>query len=273
MKPLGLRRPTAMFSLVIWLGACGWSQAAEPESLSFQAYWGGFDAAEISFVADRQGDLYHGHLSILTHGMTHWVSRLTIESDSWGLVTPNGFQPLTFSQKSSSRDKNRRIEMRFVDQGEVAEKLVDEERRNDASLVPADPDDPDPPVPEEARHHVLDPVTALFEMGRRGMAGEKAFVLPVFDGRRRYDLAVQAVGPGQHEIGGKSYDTLDLKAVMTPLYGFKPRYMDFWKNAGFDVFVGRDIGLPVKILTTTFTAETVIGLQALCRGVLPCPPS
>ncbi|PKU23627.1 DUF3108 domain-containing protein [Telmatospirillum siberiense] len=273
MRQFDLRRPTAMFSLLVWLGACGSGRAAEPESLSFQAYCGGLDAAEISFVAEQQDGRYHGHLSILTHGMTHWMTRLLVDSDSWGTVTPTGFRPLTFSQVSSSREKNRRIEMRFVDEGETAEKLVDDERRNDASLAPADPDDLDPPVPEEARHHVLDPVTALFEMGRRGMAGEKTFVLAVFDGRRRYDLAVEAVGPGSHDIGGKTYDTLDLKAVMNPLYGFRPRAMDFWKNAGFNVFVGRDIGLPVKISTTTFTAETVIGLHASCRGVLPCPPS
>jgi hypothetical protein len=93
------------------------------------------------------------------------------------------------------------------------------------------------------------------------------------DGRRRYDLLVVAVGPGHHEIGGKTYDTLDLRVVMTPLFGFKPRGLDFWKDAGFDVYLGRDIGFPVKVTSTTFTTETIIGLQAICLGSFVCPPS
>lgn len=273
MKYLDLHRQVVMFSMLACLGSCGAASAAEPESMSFQAYWGGLDAAEISFAAEQKDGRYHGHLSIHTHGMTHWMTQLMVDSDSWGVVTASGFRPDNFNQTTSSQDKTRRVEMRFVDQGETAEKTLDEERRNDASLVPPDPDDELPPLPEEARRHVLDPVTALFEIGRRGMAGESGFVLPVFDGRRRYDLAVEAVSPGRHDINGKTYDTLDLRAVMKPLFGFRPRSMDFWKDAGFDVYVGRDIGLPVKVTSTTFAAETVIGLQALCRGTLACPPS
>lgn len=273
MRQLDVRRPTALFSLLVWLGASGTGRAAEQENLNFQAFCGGMDAAEISFVAEQQGGRFHGHLSIRTRGVTRWVSKLSIDSDSWGEVTPEGFRPTTFNQFTSSKEKSRHTEMRFVDQGRVAETLLDEERRADSSLVPPDADDPDPVVPDEARRQVLDPVTALFEMGRRSMAGEGHFVLAVFDGRRRYDLVVEAVGPGRHDIGGRDYDTLDLKAVMKPLYGFRPRYMDFWRDAGFDVFVSRDIGLPVKIMTTTFTAGTVIGLQTVCRGSQPCPPS
>lgn len=274
MRQLDRRCPTAMFSLLVWIGACGAVGAAEPESMSFQAYWGGFDAAEISFVAEQQDGRYHGHLSIRTHGMTDWMTRLVVDFDSSGVVTASGFCPDSFSQTTSSRDKTRRVSVRFIGQGELAEKIFDEERRNDSTLVPPEPDEDLPlPVPEQARHHVLDPVTALFEIGRRGMAGETTFVLPVFDGRRRYDLRVEAVGPGYHDIGGKAYETLDLRAVMKPLFGFKPRSMDFWKDAGFDVYVGRDIRLPVKVTSTTFTAETVIGLHTLCRGSLVCPPS
>ncbi len=273
MMQVDLRRSAALLSMLTWFGACGAARAADPESMSFQAYWGGLDAAEIAFVAEQKDGRYHGHLSIHTRGMTHWMTRLMVDSDSWGTVTENGFRPDSFTQTSSSKDKTRRVDMRFVDQGELAEKVLDEEWRNDPSAAPPDPDDQDPPVPDQARHHVLDPVTALFEIGRRGKAGEDRFVLSVFDGRRRYDLVVDAVGPGHHEINGKTYDTLDLRAVMKPMYGFRPRGMDFWENAGFDIYVGRDIGLPVKIASTTFAAETVIGLHAICRGSLACPPS
>jgi hypothetical protein len=243
MKQLHLRRPMAMFSVLAWLGSCGAVCAAEPERMSFLAYWSGLDAAEIVFLAEQQDGRYHGHLSIHTHGLTNWMTGLVIESDSWGTVSPSGFVPDSFSQTVNAKDRTRRIDMRFVGQGELAEKVLDEERRDDSSLIPSEPDD-DPPVPEQLRQRVLDPVTALFEIGRRGMAGETVFVLPVFDGRRRYDLQVSAVGPGRHDISGKSYDTLDLRAVMKPLFGFKPRYLDFWKDAGFDVYVGRDVGPP-----------------------------
>lgn len=269
MKQLGFACPLALISVLAW---CGAAVAAEPESLSFQAYWGGLDAAEIAFSAEQQDGRYHGHLSIHTHGLTHFMTGLSVESDGWGTVTASGFHPDSFSQSTRSKDKTRRVDMRFVAEGELAEKVLDEERRADSSLLPPDPDD-NPPLPEQLRRHVLDPVTALFEMGRRAMAGEGSFVLPVCDGRRRYDLQVTAVGPAHHDIGGKTYDTLDLRAVMKPLFGFKPRYLDFWTDAGFDVYVGRLLGLPVKVATTTFPAETVIGLQALCRGSLPCPPS
>jgi len=267
------RRPVTTVSMLALLVACGCATAAEPESLSFQVSWGGLDAAEISFVAEQQGGRYHGHLSVHTHGMTHWMTNLMIESDTRGVMTAGGFCPDAFSQTTNSKDTVRQVVLRFSGQCEVAETVLDEERRDDASLVTPDPDDEPPVVPEQARHHVLDPVSALFEIGRRGVAGEGVFVLPVFDGRRRYDLLVEAVGPGRHDVGGASYETLDLRVVVKPLFGFKPRKKDFWQDAGFEIYVGRDIGLPVKIASTSFFAETIIGLNALCRGRLSCPPS
>jgi hypothetical protein len=271
MKCQSLRLGFAAMALLGGMAVHGVARAADPETLRFEAWWGGLDAAEIAFVADQQGNQYHGHLSIRTHGLTHWMTGLTVEADSWGTVAAGEYLPGNYSQWSTSKEKGRRVDIRFDRATGVGEEVLDQESRLDGTPLPPDPGKDEPAVPEDMRRHVLDPVVALLEMGRRSLAGERSFVLPVYDGRRRYDVAVAVIGPGRHDIGGTSYETLDLQATMRPLFGFKQRYYDFWKDAGFEVFVGRDVALPVKVATTGFSAGTVIGLHQVCRGV-PCAP-
>ena len=111
------------------------------------------------------------------------------------------------------------------------------------------------------------------EIGRRSSAGETSFNLPIFDGLRRYDLAVTAIAQRHHTIKDKEYDTIDLAVAFHPVGGFKPRQLDFWKNAAFEVLVGRDNDLPLAIATLGFTLTTVISLYALCPADTPCPPA
>ena len=261
-KPV-LLRLTLLSSL--GLAVAGSCLAALPsptgEGETMQAWWGGLRAADIAFTAELADGAYRGHLTIRTRGMVHWLTGLDLDAEGSGKMTAGGPIPERFEQTTISRRGERVVQLGFV--GPVAQVLADRETL--ASTAEPDPEPEDAtPLPEALRKDVLDPVAAILALGRRAKAGERSFAVAVFDGRKRYDLAVTSQGQASHNIAGKVFDTIDLRVVIHPLHGFKPRHLAMWQDARFDVFIGRDDGLPLKVDTSSFVAGALVNVQGLC---------
>lgn len=241
---------------------------AEERAVRLGAWWGGLHAADIYFASRRDGGDYGGELDIRSRGALEALSGLHMEASGRGRVTSSGLAPQHYDQHTESRRLERVVQV-DLGAGGTAHIVRDQDIRRDEP-----DDDPPPPVPADLLKDVLDPVTAILTLGRRGVAGEKNYVVPVYDGRRRYDLAVGVTGPGRHDIDGRGYDTLDLKVVVKPRGGFTDKQLGVWRDALFTVYAAPSDGLPLKIDTDSFVAGLVISIQATCPPAGNCalPP-
>ncbi len=102
------------------------------------------------------------------------------------------------------------------------------------------------------------------------MAGERKYVLPVYDGRRRFDLAVEVRGRATHGLLGRNAKTVDAVAIVHPIAGFKPYHQRWWNNARFDVYLDPATGLPLQISSSSFVAAVVLTTTAVCPPAPNC---
>lgn len=148
-----------------------------------------------------------GFVRVLT-GFVGWA-----EADA-ALLGPADVQALRFDTFYETNRATREVRLRYDPAtGDIAQ--LETFKRGE----PSEPD-----VPVEMRDGTIDPLSALFVMrdwtaaARDG--GDKTIMLPMFDGRRRYDVEVTYLGKHDEEVGGRQQSTLALMLRLIPLAGF-----------------------------------------------------
>src|SRR5690606_2579838 len=115
-----------------------------------------------------------------TQGPVAMVLPWSYDFVSQGHLGENGPAPSSFWSSGTYKGKPRHIQVSFTADG--------------AHIDNAEPDPADKPkrlVPPDLRRGTLDPLSALFAIGRKvGRDGRCAQRIAVFDGRQRYDLHV-----------------------------------------------------------------------------------
>ncbi|MBM3573898.1 MAG: DUF3108 domain-containing protein [Alphaproteobacteria bacterium] len=133
---------------------------------------------------------------------------------------------------------------------------------------------PPPPVPNELRVGVFDPLTAIRESIAHVRAhlggGPARFKIPVFDGTRRFDIAYEFRGRSARSLGKNRYDTYWVRMTPQPMAGFSARNLEFWEGAAFDIYLDRDADLvPVQIMP--LENGPVLNLVETCATACPLP--
>jgi hypothetical protein len=247
----------ALLALVFAL--CTASAAAEPAGFRYEIHWGGFKAGEMSISRDEAGGGYRAGMSIHTVGLFDTFLRLRFAAESVGRRVAAALRPDRYQTNYRNRREERRLTLDFAD-GQPGEPR-DEQL---AVFSPPDEDEePAPPVPAALRFGSVDPLTAVVQMGRgvqAAMAGEGPgrFTLANFDGRRRYDFTVEVRGREKLHMNGRDYDTVAASMEMTPVAGFKPRFLGLWQGASYRVHFDPVTWLPLRVETHSFTAATVV---------------
>lgn len=153
--------------------------------LGYEVYLGGLHVGTLDVRIDRSEGAYQLELDGRARGLIDWLTgfagRLVANGsalDGWTLT------PRSYSERVSFRGDARRVDVGFAG-GAVSAVAVD---------PPADRDDRDP-VPQEMLTEALDPLTGLIGAAQRAFAaGRCEETLPLFDGRRRLDLAFTDAG-------------------------------------------------------------------------------
>lgn len=243
--------------------------AAETLALRYEAFWGGFHAADIVLAVNEGNPSYRTGFEVKTRGAVKWLMRLTVDAQSRGLSSAAGLTPQSYRTYYTTRRGERLVGVDFDPLTRTGRKVLDETW---AALEPTDDDSEEvPPVPPELRTDVVDPLSGILLIRDKVAAalagGPTRFTVAAFDGRRRFDLTGDVVGPGRHDIAGRDYDTVDLKLTMKPVAGFKKKHLAHWDGSQYDVYLDRDLLLPLKIATDSFRVSTVINI------IETCPPS
>jgi len=188
---------------------------AEPLVAYYEGSWAGLPAARIRFRFDEAAAGYRGEIAIETEGLARWFTRFRASAESEGRLARDGAaEPERYEARYNIRKwHDRRVEMRFVPSGGA---VLAERGTGDTSHKPE--------LAAGFRRNVLDPISAVAAireaLRRAPPKPGRAFTVPVYDGARRFDVAVRIV-PDEDKDG-----LIHLKLVLRPIAGFKGESSD-----------------------------------------------
>jgi Protein of unknown function (DUF3108) len=163
--------------------------ATAPLSLSYTVSIRGFPLLVLDFRIAETVGTYSVSGVIRTSGVVDMVADFVMRSDSRGTIAADGLRPSLHETSSHWRNGQRGTHLEYATDGTVS-----------AVVTPAEtPGRPEPPLPTPQQTvGTLDPLSAIVAINREIIRTNScAMRLPVFDGRRRYDLVLADDGVEQ----------------------------------------------------------------------------
>jgi hypothetical protein len=260
-----LRRAAVVAGMLFVLLAASVVMArAEEVAAFYHATWAGLPAADMRLAFGDGGAGYRDEIHIETKGLARLFTKFRggavaegrLQDD--GTAAPSSYEALYDLRKR--RDSH--ISMRFVgNPGAVV-----------AERTPADTSRK-PPLDEAYRRNVTDPLSALASIRhalklRQPKPGSQ-FKVPVYDGARRFDIAVRVESVANQD------KLLQIRLVLVPIAGFKggddddpddaPRPMDV-------TFTNDAAVMPVSIRVSVAYLPLVVRFQHRCDSFAACAP-
>lgn len=208
-------------AFVVALGA----HAAEARQLRYQAWWGGFHAADMVLELGEPDS----RLTIVTRGLLGRLMPARIDA-----LAERGAQALSWRYRSNGGGEERRVGVVYP-AGRAAQVVEDR------------PGPPAEPLPPALRSGVVDPLNALALMRRDVAGGRQSFVLPVYDGRRRLDIQARVLGRGDRHVAGGRRPTVELHLEADTHAGFNRRQRALWDGSAARVSLDAATLLPLRI--------------------------
>jgi hypothetical protein len=240
------------------------AHAAEVTAV-YAAYWAGLPAAQLRLTL-RDGDgSYRHEIEIHTEGVPRLLSHFVGTATASGRLAAGRLaEPARYDAVYDLRKRrDRHIAMRFVGRGGA---VVAERGPEDTSRKP--------PLAEEFRRNVVDPLTALERIREalrgRGRTADGSFSIPVYDGARRFDV----VGHVEAKKGAGD-GVLRVELSLRPIAGFKGESSEDGDpdNAPrpVELRVSDDAHIvPLSIKVQVFFMPLVIQLHRLCPKAGEC---
>jgi hypothetical protein len=185
MPYLEAMRIPVFLALMLAAGPAGaFSTSGERVELTFDVT-AGARVAQMSLAYSASGDSYEMVSSQRSVGFLDWVFPWRSTTEVAGLFRGADSVPTSYRSEGVFRGNPRKVELFFED-GKVVR----------METVPENRDDERDEVPVEMRAGALDPVSAILAVIRQANdTGSCAARVPVFDGRQRYDIVFEDLGP------------------------------------------------------------------------------
>ncbi len=252
------------------LGAvCAAAPAApKPETLLYSATWAGLPAADIAMRLEEGEGGYRSEIEIRTKGLPRLFTRFRGLGRSSGAISAAGFaEPLEYDAFYDLRSrKGKRISLRFLREGG---RVIAERGPEDGSSSS------NPPLPAAQRVGVVDPLTTvdlMREALRTGAARGRGFHIPVYDGKRRFEVEERGLTRERRRFGGKEEPVLHLALQLRPIAGFRPDGEEGSPDAAprpLDVFFSDDAALvPLRLEVAIAYFTVVVELTGRCEGAV-----
>ena len=179
--------------------------AAEPETrvdLAYEIYLGGFHVGTLRLRAEIAEQRYHLVADTRSRGVIDLLIGFTSKAETVGRLVDGRVSPNWHAANNTWLGQPRRVRNDYGPDGGV---------RN--SAVPQAKNDDRDPVPPDRMVGALDPLSGGLRAVRAAADGHCRGQVPVFDGRRRYDLAIAAGGPDR--VDGPFYAGPALRCSVT----------------------------------------------------------
>ncbi len=238
--------------------------------LDYKIYIGGLEALSANVSIGSDAKRYDVEIMAGTAGAIGKMFPWEVRIGSKGNVDGDTLQPVEHAQRSNFQGKDRSVTLTYDGHGGFLERKV---------LPDAKEDDRDPVPPEQTRD-TLDIVSGILA-GLRAVdrAGSCDGRVPVFDGRRRFDLVYKDDGHEKldpSDVSVFSGDALRCAVKVEPVAGFwKKNQRKFFTRkvngedqvVPVDVYIARvgaaKIEAPVRIESSSPFGQLVLNLQAV----------
>jgi hypothetical protein len=241
--------------------ASGPAFGAETAAL-YRAYWAGLPAGDIRLVLRDDPAGYRDEIAIRSEGLAWLFTRFHGTAVAEGRLAPD--RPPDPNHYEAHYDlrkaHDKRLNMLFA-------------TRAGAVFAERGPGDTTkkPPLAEEFRKNVVDPLSALTAIRhelRRGNRG--SFTVPVYDGARRFDVVARVL-PNRNS----NERVLHLRLMLSPIAGFKGETSDDGdpENAPrpVDVTISDDARLlPLSMGVSIAYLPLVVELARPCDSAAAC---
>jgi hypothetical protein len=249
----------------------------QSEHLAYDLKIGGLHVADFLAAFEEGPDAYRTTLTMETRGMARWFQdfraelvgegRMAIETGRGPTPVPRTFDRAWEAQTVAASltigyDPVSRLalaeERLFNPQTGEALTLEDLDWNRDRELPP--------PVPDDMRTGVFDPMAA-FVAARAQIhhAGRSEFRVPIYDGRRRYDLVGEVEAPREFWIGGEDVELVPVTARVEPVFGFDKRRAETMQDSGGKILFSPDTRfIPVQVILQGSMFSSVMNLTADC---------
>lgn len=229
--------------------------------LSYKIYVGGFHVAALQIDMDLATSKYDIAAQVKTTGLVGRMFPWWMKAYSRGKIVGAGVLPVSAGQKNTWRGRERYIDMKFADGVARIERIAPKPNNDDRDGVPA-----------EMRTGVLDLASAIISIIRRMDSAEPCAVeVPVFDGRRRYDLVSVPDGSGKLKPSGYTPfvgETVNCIVSVRKKAGFKKNDDSGWNDKGraARVWMGKAFAdvppVPVRLTLDTPLGDLIAHLSA-----------
>lgn len=236
--------------------------------LTYDVFNGGFHLLTVDVDLSMAQQRYGVVTRLRTTGFLSWLLSWSQVSESEGVIGQNLLRPVRYRSEGEFRGRHRMVEIDYND-GRAATVRVDP--------APGDDEERDE-VPEAMRREGFDPMTAILGAVQRVSAGQGCDGrLPVFDGRRRYDLVL--TDRGRRVMPETRYSTfageaLQCDFVYEPIAGHVRRRADPEQRGKRRVRSGRvyaaaaggTLVLPVRVEIDGDWGVTIAHLREMRHG-------
>jgi hypothetical protein len=222
--------------------------------MAMTLYAGGVTLGKVDLDATIRGDQYHAVSNLETGGMVNAFWQAQIQATSTGTVAPKNFHPALYDSFYTGRaDKKQEVSLTY-DAGGPA-KLY------------AEPSYPltGYEVPPEQKKATFDPLSAItYFVSGVGATGESPcdVRLPVYDGRRRYDVNFVKVKDTTVSMDNGLYKGKALLCQIRykQISGYKPRVLkdganfpeiNVWVGVFPSAITGRNYVVPLRVWAST----------------------
>jgi hypothetical protein len=174
-----LRRWAVSLAVGLWLSTSAMAADDDRLSLAYDVYMGGLKIIDFGLDLDLKSEAYAIRSTVKTVGFIGWLMPWSQVAVSEGTLAGLETRPLRHRTEGKFRDRPRLVEIDYRD-GHVVNVVV---------MPPPVDDGGRDVVPDEMRRGTRDPMsTILAALRQLDESGSCSRTLPVYDGRRRYDL-------------------------------------------------------------------------------------
>jgi len=201
------------------------TQAVRALDLSYQVFAGGLHIFDFDVELALRDGAYTIAAQGATKGMVGWIYKWNVKMESEGIARSDGFRPFRYDTVTDWQGEPKSMRLTFLPRGEY-----------DVARTPPEPVDAEDEeeLPKALPADVVDPLSlALVAAQSLAETGRCDQTLPVFDGKRRYNLIIGHLGKGHVEPNRYSIyhgPAVRCRFAMERISGFskKRRYASQW---------------------------------------------
>ncbi len=235
--------------------------AATDVNLFYKIYVGGFHVVDLSVDIGLRPLKYEFAAKVSTVGMIGRMFPWWMKAYSRGAIADATVMPAVAGQQNNWRGKDRFIDLKFTNGVANIDRIVPKPETDDRDGVSV-----------EMRTGVMDLTSAIIVLIRNMDAGQPCQAqLPVFDGRRRYDLIAQPDGSENLRPSGYTPfagETVNCRLSIDRKAGFKKNDDSGWneRERSARVWMAKPFGevppVPVRLTINTPLGSVIAHLNA-----------